>query len=63
MMMVGFHWYQLVVLFVIVAPPIVVGFAWILPDANRRSMPGWLWALLTIPFGWLSVLAYAIVRR
>jgi hypothetical protein len=42
--------------------PIIIGFAYILPDANRRGQPGLLWALLTIPFNWTAVLVYVIVR-
>jgi hypothetical protein len=42
--------------------PIVIGFAYILPDASRRGQPGLLWALLTIPFNWTAVLVYVIVR-
>lgn len=43
-------------------PPIVFGFTLVLVDANDRGQPGWLWALLTIPFGWLTILAYVVVR-
>ena len=42
--------------------PWAIGFIWILPDANRRGQPGILWALLTIPLGWIAVLAYTVVR-
>lgn len=62
---VGFH-YPFVVFgcislcFAII--PWIVGFAWMLPDANRRGQPGLLWALLTIPLGWLAVLGYLIAR-
>jgi len=42
--------------------PWVIGFAWVLPDANRRGQPGWLWALLTLPFGWLALLVYLAFR-
>ena len=42
--------------------PCVVGFGWILPDANRRGQPGALWARLTIPLSWVAVLAYLVVR-
>jgi hypothetical protein len=42
--------------------PIVIGFAYILPDANRRGQPGILWALLAIPFNWTAVIVYLIVR-
>jgi hypothetical protein len=48
-----------VVIFLI---PIIIGFAYILPDANRRGQPGLLWAVVTIPFNWTAVIAYLIVR-
>ena len=51
-----------VIVIVVVLAPIIVGFAWVLPDANRRGQPGIVWALLTIPFSWLAVLVYVIVR-
>lgn len=57
----GFHWYDLIILFITVAP-IIVGLFWMWPDARRRGQPGWLWALLTVPFGWLTVIVYAAVR-
>lgn len=65
MQVVGFHNPFLLfgcvsLLFAII--PWVVGFALILPDANRRGQPGLLWALLTLPLGWLAVLGYLIVR-
>jgi len=31
-------------------------------DANRHGQPGWLWAVLTIPFGWLAILIYVAIR-
>lgn len=43
-------------------PPVVFGFTLVRIDANDRGQPGWLWALLTIPFGWLAILAYLITR-
>lgn len=54
----GFHWEMLIVF-----APVVIGFAWVWPDANRRGQPGWLWALLTIPFNWAALVAYLIVRN
>ena len=42
--------------------PIGIGFTWLRSDANRIRQPGILWAILTIPFGWLILLAYLIVR-
>lgn len=60
--MVGFHWVELIALFPTFFLPWIIGFAWILPDANRRGQPGVLWALITIPLGWLAILGYLIVR-
>jgi hypothetical protein len=42
--------------------PILVGFIWIRADADRSGQPGILWAVLTLPFSWLAVLAYLVVR-
>lgn len=59
------HPYQLLMLLMIVLGvlvPILIGFLWILPDANRRGQPGLIWALLTIPLNWVAVLAYVVVR-
>lgn len=52
----SFLWSVLVGVLTLV--PIVFGFTVILVDANDRGKPGWVWALLTIPFGWLAILAY-----
>ena len=38
--------------------PWIIGLTYVRRDANRRGQPGWLWALVTFPFGWLAVLAY-----
>lgn len=59
--MFGMHWYD-ALLAVIYLAPIIVGVFWIRPDANRQGKPGWIWALLTIPFGWFTVLIYAVMR-
>jgi hypothetical protein len=62
---VGFHIYDgILLLFALVGVvvPWIIGFAYILPDANRRGQPGWLWAVLTLPLGWIAVLAYVVVR-
>jgi hypothetical protein len=40
----------------------VLGFTFVRADADRLGQPGWLWALITIPLGWLALLAYLIVR-
>ncbi len=42
--------------------PIILGFTVVRNDANRLGEQGWVWALLTIPLGWLTILAYMIVR-
>jgi hypothetical protein len=42
--------------------PIFVGFTWIRVDADRSGQPGILWAVLTIPFGWLTILVYVALR-
>lgn len=42
--------------------PIVFGFTFVRSDANRLGQPGWLWAVLTIPLGWIALLVYAILR-
>ena len=52
----------LLIIVVMLITPIAIGFAWILPDANRRGQPGALWAILTLPLGWLAVLGYLIAR-
>lgn len=43
--------------------PILIGIFWIGPDADRRGQPGWLWTLLTIPFGWITVILYLVLRE
>lgn len=53
---------QLVVLVCVFFVPIVLGFTVVRGDANRLGQPGWLWAMLTIPFGWLALLVYSIAR-
>lgn len=65
MHVVGFHWVELFPIctaVVLVLIPLVIGFAWIRPDADLRGQPGWLWAVLTLPLSWLAVLAYLVVR-
>ena len=47
---------------IVILLPIVLGFTLVRSDANRIGQPGWLWALLTIPLGWLALLVYAVVR-
>jgi len=60
--MIGFHWFELFPVLLGFVLPWIIGFAYILPDANRRGQPGLLWAVLTLPLGWITVLAYLIVR-
>jgi hypothetical protein len=66
MLSIGFSLFALIILLPLVAcltvVPWIVGFAYILPDANRRGQPGALWALLTLPLSWLAVLVYLAVR-
>jgi len=42
--------------------PILIGVIWVRDDADRIGQPGWLWALLTIPLGWVAIIAYLVVR-
>lgn len=60
--MIGFHWWDLAVVAFLTLIPLLIALLWVRPDANRRGQPGWLWALLTLPFGWLTLLVYAFVR-
>jgi hypothetical protein len=65
MRMVGFHFAFLpscAVFLVGWLIPIILGFTFVRADADRHGQPGWLWAVLTIPFGWLVILIYAIIR-
>lgn len=64
-MTVGFHPIDFVMLLIpvfLLLVPWIIGFGYVLPDANRRGQPGWLWALTTIPLGWIALLAYLVVR-
>ncbi len=61
--MAGIHWPELVfILLVTPLIPLIVGIVWMAPGASRRGQPGWLWALLTIPFGWITHIIYAVLR-
>lgn len=60
--MAGFHVYELVLFATIFLPPILMGFLWMRPDADAHGQPGLVWALLTIPFSWIAVLVYVVVR-
>ena len=53
---------QLVALLLIFLLPIILGFTVVRADADRMGEQGWVWALLTIPLGWLTILAYVVVR-
>jgi hypothetical protein len=53
---------QIIALVVIFLLPIILGFTVVRADARRLGEPGWVWALLTIPLGWLTILAYIVVR-
>ena len=53
------EFYLLLLLMVV---PWFVGFTSVRTDADRRGQPGWLWALLTLPLGWITILGYVIVR-
>lgn len=62
--MLGFHWFEVIITFLLLSPliPLIIGIVWMAPDARRRGQPGWLWALLTSPFGCITVLLYAVLR-
>jgi ethanolamine transporter EutH len=49
----------LIIVYVI---PITLGFTSIRKDADRSGQPGIMWAILTIPLGWLAVLVYIAIR-
>ena len=53
---------QLVAFALIFLLPIILGFVVVWPDARRLGEQGWVWALMTIPLGWLTILAYIVVR-
>lgn len=57
----GFHW-EIIIMAILGFAPVIIGFTWVWPDAARRGQPGWLWALLTIPLGWLALIAYLVAR-
>ncbi len=42
--------------------PWIIGFTFVRADADRRGQPGWLWAVLTLPLGWIAILGYLVVR-
>ena len=59
------HWEILPLLFIATlmsVAPIIVGFVFVRVDADRIGQPGWLWAFLTIPLGWIAILGYVIMR-
>ena len=53
---------RLVFLALFLLLPLIIGLAYIWPDARRRGQPGWLWALAAIFLSWFGVLAYLVVR-
>lgn len=53
---------QLAALVLIFLLPIILGFTIVRADARRLGEPGWVWALMTIPLGWLTILAYVVAR-
>ena len=61
-MPLGFHWPELFVLLMICVLPLIVGFRYIRPDADRIGQPGIVWALLTFPLSWLALVFYLVVR-
>ncbi len=61
-MPLGFHWPELYILLMIWGLPLIVGFRYVRPDADRIGQPGIVWALLTIPFSWLAIVLYVLVR-
>ena len=64
-MAMGFHWFAFVpVLFVLLLGviPWIIGFTWVRVDADRHGQPGTLWAVLTLPLGWIAILVYLVVR-
>jgi hypothetical protein len=52
----------LVPLLIWTGAPFIIGVTYVRKDADRRGQPGWLWALLTIPLGWIAILGYMIAR-
>ena len=60
--MFGFHWFGIIILLFSPLIPLIIGIVGMRPDASRRGQPGWLWALLTIPFGWITIFVYAVMR-
>ncbi len=56
------RWLYLILLIIGWLLPVVLGFTVIRADAERQGQPGWLWAILTIPFSWLTLLLYVAIR-
>ncbi len=57
-----FRWLYLILLVIAWLLPVVLGFTVVRSDAERQGQPGWLWAILTIPFSWLTLLIYVAIR-
>jgi hypothetical protein len=61
----GFHAYDLIVLIALAfiwLLPLAIGFLYVRQDADRMGQPGIVWALLTIPLGWLAIILYLVAR-
>lgn len=56
------HFWDIALLVMLTLIPFLIGLFWMLPDANRKGKRGWIWALATVPFGWLTVLVYMFNR-
>jgi hypothetical protein len=61
-MPLGIHWPELIILLMIWGLPLIIGFRYVRPDADSLGQPGIIWALLSIPFSWLAILLYVVVR-
>lgn len=53
---------EALIFFVLLLLPWILGFTFVRADANRHGQPGWLWAVLTLPLGWIAILGYVVVR-
>lgn len=57
-----FLFWMPVILLLFTVLPWVIGFTFVRIDADRHGQPGWLWAILTLPLGWIAILGYVVVR-
>ena len=53
---------EILILLLVVLPPWILGFTVVRADADHHGQPGWLWAVLTLPLGWIAILGYVVVR-